>query len=67
MTPGEWRKQGGTRRRVHRVPIEPSSESTRSNRAAPPFTEHAKVATGARTWNCTGPQTAAKSVPEALE
>eukprot|EP00969_Alexandrium_andersonii_P233596 10313718-Alexandrium_andersonii.AAC.1 len=38
--------RGGTRWHVHRVPIEPSSESNRSNRAAPALLEHAKSASG---------------------
>eukprot|EP00969_Alexandrium_andersonii_P353205 15439334-Alexandrium_andersonii.AAC.1 len=52
---------------VHRLPIEPSSESSRSNRVAPAFFEHANIASGVRTWNVAGPEMASKSVPKALE
>eukprot|EP00969_Alexandrium_andersonii_P313200 13838075-Alexandrium_andersonii.AAC.1 len=30
----------------------------RSNRVAPALTEHAKIASPVRTWNCAGPETA---------
>eukprot|EP00969_Alexandrium_andersonii_P044966 1974013-Alexandrium_andersonii.AAC.1 len=35
--------------------------------SAPTLIQPAKIASGVRAWSCTGPRTASKSVPEALE
>eukprot|EP00969_Alexandrium_andersonii_P114347 5055118-Alexandrium_andersonii.AAC.1 len=48
--------------RPNRVP-----ESNRSNRVAPTLIEHAKTASGVRSWNCAGPEMPSTSVPEALK
>eukprot|EP00969_Alexandrium_andersonii_P117850 5212937-Alexandrium_andersonii.AAC.1 len=35
-----------------------------SNREAPALSETAKIASGGRTWNCAGPETASKLAPK---